>query len=324
MRVEPATSWDVYLPAWTCCMSDVHWFSEEHLLDYSREEETEELEGAFRGEGNLFLMAVDDGGSCLGVLGIRVQGELGTLRRWEPAVPALHRNLGVGEALLKRGLEKARIMGVTRVCTILKYPYGSPLPWNGRLYERHGFSRTKSGVNLVMDLEGDSEREPSESFETAPCDDYSIDEAVDFVLRAFASEAEDREIHGGDETVSDPEGVRRIIGMEKQGRFGRTSQTLKRVALSDGEPAGFIKSFIREEKYLPDFGLIGILGVFPEYRRQGIGYYLIDHALAQFRGEGLRYAYVGTSDRNYKALRAYEKAGFRPLFRQINYEKNLT
>lgn len=324
MRVESVRSWDVYLPAWTRCMSDVHWFSEEHLLDYSREEQTDELEGEFHGEGNLFLMTVDDGGSCLGVLGMIIRGDVATVRRWEPAVPALQRDLGVGEALLERGLEEARLRRVKSVRTILKYPYGSPLPWNGELYERHGFSRAKTGVNLVMDLEGDAGREPSESFETAPCDDYSIDEAVDFVLRAFASETEDREIHGGDETVSDPEGVRRIIEMEEQGRLGRTSPSLKRVALVDGEPAGFIKCFIREEKYLPDFGLIGILGVFPEYRRRGIGYYLINHALTQFKGEGLRYAYVGTSEFNHKALRAYEKAGFRPLFRQINYEKNLT
>ena len=324
MRVEPAPSWGVYLPAWTRCMADVHWFSGEHLLDYSRQEEAEELEGEFREEGNHFLMAVDDEGSCLGVLGVKMQGEIATIRRWEPAVPARYRGLGVGEELLERGLEEARLRGVKRVRTILKYPYGSPLPWNGRLYEGHGFSRIKPGVNLVMDMEADVGGETPESFETVTCDDFSVDEFVEFVLRAFASEAEDREIHGGDETVSDTEGIRRIIGIEKQGKFGRTSPSLKRVALVDGEPAGFIKGFVRKEKYLPDFGLIGILGVFPKYRRRGIGYYLIDHALKQFRGEGLRYAYVGTSESNHKALWAYEKAGFRPRFRQITYEKNLT
>lgn len=58
-------------------------------------------------------------------------------------------------------------------------------------------------------------------------------------------------------------------------------------------------------------GAIQNLGVVPSYRGQGLGKALIRQALAGFRGEGLRRAYLEVTAENAGAVRLYRDAGFR-------------
>ena len=71
------------------------------------------------------------------------------------------------------------------------------------------------------------------------------------------------------------------------------------------------------------YGTIACLGVFPEYRRRGVATMLIVDALRLFKMHGCRYAYVGTPERNIKAIRLYEKLGFEPIFRIHLYEREI-
>ncbi len=323
MRIEEAGSFGEYYPSWVRCMKDVYWFSGDRFWDYSRREESEELRRDFGDEGNVFLLAVRDDGGALGALGARFRGEVGTIRRWEPAVPAEHMGSGAGEALLRYVEASARERGIKKLRTNLRYPYGGGTPWCGSLYLGLGYRDPKPGIQLLADLCEEGLREAPRRIETTPCDGYTVDELAEFTLRAFASTPEDEAIHGADEKVSDPEVVKRVIEHQRGGGIGFTTPEMGRVALVEGEPAGFIRCSIVEEEHRPRFGLIAILGVFPEYRGRGIGYSLVAHALDEFKEHGCRYSYVGTPRNDRNALRVYEKAGFRPIFNISFYEKGL-
>ena len=96
-----------------------------------------------------------------------------------------------------------------------------------------------------------------------------------------------------------------------------------RVAVVDGTPAGFVCSTIREHENRPRFGLIAILGVIPEYRRMGIGSWLVCDALNKFKRRGCNHGYVGTPQANMKGIRLYEKNWFKPIFYTNHYSMTL-
>ena len=298
-------------------MKDTYWYSKQHFFDYNRDEEIEDLREEFHNPNNIYLIASD--GNPLGVIGLKIRGKRGTIRRWEPAVPEKYRGLHVAESLIVKALEITKIRGVESIHTNIKYPYGSQEPWLCNEYRTQGFMEQKKMLNFIKKIEYDLPLIPS--FDMNSSHNYSVDEVTEFTLRAFATTPEDIEIHGKDLSVSDPVIAKETITIQRAGMMGKSLPELGQVALIDGEPAGFIRCLIREEKYRPDYGLIGILGVFPEYRRKGIGTALVNYAITKFKDYGLQYAYVGTKENNHQAIKAYTKAGFQPLFRQITYEK---
>jgi hypothetical protein len=115
MIIAEAGQWSEYLPAWETCMQGVYWFDEARFFDYTREEESRSLEEQFGEEDNIFLVALDP--QPIGVLGIRVNGEQGTIRRYEPAVKEGH--IDVGEALIAEGIWRAALRGRLGSLTML-------------------------------------------------------------------------------------------------------------------------------------------------------------------------------------------------------------
>ncbi|UCD43792.1 MAG: GNAT family N-acetyltransferase [Candidatus Bathyarchaeota archaeon] len=321
MRIDTADSWQQYLESWSRCMRDTYWFKERCFFDYSREEETEALREEFKKGDNIFLIASDDCGDTLGTLGIRIKGERGVIRRWEPAVPLVLRDSGVGESLLEEGVRFAREQGVRRLTATLRYPHDSEKPWCGGLYNGLCFREKKPGLQLILRLNGER-YEPPLNLETLPCDDFSDMGITSFVIRCFATTPEDIAVHGDDKNVSDLVSAERVIRFQRGGGLGYSPSDLRRVALVDGEPAGFIRNFIPDDPYRPRFGLIGQLGVFPEYRRRGIGISLVMDSLNTLKKKSCEYAYVGTPQSNHAAINLYEKIGFRPIFKIIFCEKN--
>ncbi len=321
MRFDLAKFWQQYLESWTSCMGDTYWFKEQHFFDYNREEETETLRGNFVKGEDIFLVASDEDG-VLGTLGINVHGGRGTIRRWEPAVPLQHRGGSVGEGLLVEGMRLALERGVRKLTATLRYPYDVEKPWCGRLYESLGFREIKPGLQLIMRLEGRG-YEPPLTLETRPCDDYSEEEITQLVLGCFATTSEDIAIHGDDENVSNPVVAERVIRFQRGEEVGKSPAELRKVALVEGKPAGFIRNFIRKESYRPRFCLIGQLGVLPKYRRRGIGLSLVMDSLNALKEHDCEYVYVGTPQSNHNAIRLYEKVGFHPIFKISLYEKIL-
>ena len=318
MIVSEAGSWESYLSAWEECMRGAHWFDEDRFFDYTREEEARELEEQFREGRGLFLVASDP--MPVGVLGIRIDGEVGTMRHHEPAVRPGRAD--AGEALIEEGVRRSAARGVRRLRTTLRHPHDAPAPWQASLFAEKGFTDGREpGVQLIADL-ASTEAKPIE-METIPCDEFPLEEVAGFVLRAFARTPEDRAIHERDHNVTRLGPALRTLQAIWGGGYGESPPELRKVALVDGAPAGFIVSFIPEPGSRGAYGTIGCLGVFPEYRRRGIATALVLDALGLLKARGCEYAYVGTPERNSKAIGLYEGLGFRPIFRIRFYERDI-
>ena len=322
MRVV-SLDYENYLRVWNECMQEVYWFEENHFFDYSRIEEQKNLKDQMSNPENIFLVAQSDNREPIGVIGVKVKGKTATIRRWEPIVKIEYRGSGADATLVSEALRRCKKKGIERVTSTLRYPWGSEKPWLGDLFTEHGFKSIKPGIQLIKEMKS-SEPPPRTIYENHYDTQYTVEEIQGFILRAFIGTPEDRLIHSDDATVTDPETIHNHLVTQNDGFFGPSPPELRRIVQIDSKPAGFIRCFIRNEEHRPPFGLIGILGVFPEHRRTGIGYNLVWNVLQEFRKHGLDYAYVGTPEINTPAIRLYKKAGFEPLFRILNYEKKLS
>lgn len=329
MIIEEAKSKEVYIRAWTEGMRHVHWFNEPKLFGYNPDEMVEELQRDFGKPGSAFLKAIARRSKkVIGVLGIRLEEEVGVLRRWEPAVPPRNRESGAGEALIEKGLEWLRHEGAEKAVCLLKYPYSSSETgdWHISLYERCGFRQTGPiSVQMLADLEHRQTEPPliPSNLVISTGREYTLDDFAEFTLKAYASTVEDRAIHGWDPLVSNREAVLKGLRSIKQGKYGSSPVECWIVATVDAEPAGFVVSFIPNDNFRPTYGVVGLIGVFPEFRGQGTAFTLVAEAHKCFRKHGCRYAYVGTPETNEGAISLYEKAGYKPVFEIANFERKL-
>ncbi|MDA1050694.1 MAG: GNAT family N-acetyltransferase [Planctomycetota bacterium] len=88
------------------------------------------------------------------------------------------------------------------------------------------------------------------------------------------------------------------------------------VAEIDGQVVGYITTFRDRDAGI---GLIPNLAVDAGQRGHGIGRQLIQHALNNFREEGLTHAKIETLDQNDVGQGLYPSLGFREVARQIHY-----
>lgn len=90
------------------------------------------------------------------------------------------------------------------------------------------------------------------------------------------------------------------------------------IAEVDGAVAGWSTWWLHEDRSV---GEIGYNGVHPDFRGRGIGTELVRRALEQIRAAGMRIATVATGlNEGHAAARAvYEKLGFEPIFKSVNY-----
>ena len=71
-------------------------------------------------------------------------------------------------------------------------------------------------------------------------------------------------------------------------------------------------------------GEISTIGVLQTYRRTGIGVRLMLHGLQTLKAKGMTKAILGVDDYNpTKALKLYEKVGFRAKKRDFTFERTL-
>ena len=95
----------------------------------------------------------------------------------------------------------------------------------------------------------------------------------------------------------------------------------------DGESIGYIGAGIDEKYNLEKHvrrGDIFTIGVLKTYRRKGIAARLILHAIEAFKTEGMTVATLGVDDYNLtKAIRLYEKVGFKVKKKDIIFEKEV-
>ncbi len=92
------------------------------------------------------------------------------------------------------------------------------------------------------------------------------------------------------------------------------------VAEAEGRMAGYITTLIDREF---GRGRIPNLAVAAEFRGQGLGRLLIEHALEYFRREGLAYAMIETMAQNEIGQHLYPACGFVEVARQVHYARKL-
>jgi ribosomal protein S18 acetylase RimI-like enzyme len=95
----------------------------------------------------------------------------------------------------------------------------------------------------------------------------------------------------------------------------------------DGETVGYVGVGIDEKYNLEknvQAGDIFTIGVLKKYRRRGIGARLILHALETLKAKGMTKAMLGVDNYNpTKAMRLYEKAGFKVTKKDLVFEREL-
>ena len=92
------------------------------------------------------------------------------------------------------------------------------------------------------------------------------------------------------------------------------------VAETEGRIAGYVTTLLDCEA---GKGRIPNLAVAAEFRGQGLGRRLIEHALDYFRREGLAYAMIETMAQNETGQHLYPACGFVEVARQIHYARKL-
>ena len=104
--------------------------------------------------------------------------------------------------------------------------------------------------------------------------------------------------------------------------FLRATPSQAYVIEADGETAGFGSYRLNSEKRI---GEIQYNGVNPRFRGRGLGKKLLEHGLTKLKENGIRLAVVSTglNEGHAPARNMYEKAGFKPVSRNITYAMNL-
>lgn len=326
-EIREEASLEGYLASWECCMGSAPWFNSDSLFWYDREEELEELRSSF-GSENVFLVADRAGGSePLGVLAAVMRKDSGHVLPWHPGVIPDRRCEGVGEALITEVSKCVKARGAEKVTFTLKYSCDSPESgaWLDNLYRGCGFVQTRpKGLQMLADL---TRIEPlgssvNSELEITGRENLDIDDLVAYTLRAFASDPEDRADFGWDPLTTTWEGARKFFDRTISGEKWRSPPQFFRVAWLGGEPVGFAGSLSMRSD--DTRGIVGPVGVFPEHRRRGIGTAVVLSSLDILREHGFKYAYLGTSVDNKRAIGLYEKIGFDAVFHTVFFEKDLS
>jgi ribosomal-protein-alanine N-acetyltransferase len=92
------------------------------------------------------------------------------------------------------------------------------------------------------------------------------------------------------------------------------------VAEDNGCVVGYITTWQDREAGI---GHIPNIAIAPEYRGQGLGRVLIEHALAHFRASGLTHAKIETLAQNVVGNHLYRDLGFVEVARQVHFVARL-
>jgi len=329
--ITKAESAEEYLEAWKKAMRDTPWFRERRPFDYHPDQMIEEIRLEFEKAGNIYLVAKSGRREeTVGVLGVRLEGKVGTLGRWEPAVPLKYRDSQVGEALLEEAFSRLHERHVSNVNCMLKSAFNQPqtVIWHTRLYEKCGF--TKKSPSSIMFLTDFSKVKISKmlprvaNLQIIDGSEFSLKEFAGFTQRAYMTTLEDRAVHLNDPFISNAENLLKTLEALREGKMGFSPPECWLVAKLKDNILGFIIGFMpKKSKYRPAHGVIGELGVFPEYRRKGIATTLITEIFKCFREFECEYSIVSTLKTNEPAISLYKKMGYHPAFELVDFEKSL-
>jgi ribosomal protein S18 acetylase RimI-like enzyme len=330
VEIKLIDTWETYRSAWRACAESLPWVKEKKFIHYNLEEELEELKEEFQNTSNRYLVAYINKQEIIGCLSIRIRNNQAMLRRWEPLVQENYSFKEIGKRLLDEGLRILKDMFVQTVHVMLKYEFNETNEVMGLLdlFLISGFvdSRppaiqfikdvtTIDKVNKVTEKIKDIVIKTRESFEIADFCNLS--------MKAFASTEEDKEIHGWDKITTDYETCMRFNQRIFDGKQGYSPAEFWLVATINDQPAGFIIGTGPKRADDQQIGVIGILGILPQYRGKGVAFRLVSELEKKFIKTNYSFSFVGTSETNIGAIKFYEKLLYVPIQRIVYLCKNL-
>jgi ribosomal protein S18 acetylase RimI-like enzyme len=326
VKIVESVDWPSYKSIWQKSMKDYYWYKNDPVFDWNKYEELEDMKDGFGKPGNVFLEAHDNS-RIVGVFGFRHRGRMATLRRWEPVTIEHSSGLEIHQALLTHALDYLSEEGVECVRVLIKHPAKNPevIEHLANLFSQNGFVRYQPDtIDLVTRLD-DIVAPPKMNNGVSIDSESPIDPKIfgEYIIRAYGTTPEDLAIHSFDESVTNYETAVAVFGAIMEGRFGSSPPEFFKIAYVDHKPAGFIGGFISESKHKPVTGILGPLGVFPEFRRLGIGVVLISELFKSMNNHGCEYSAVGTPLANTNAIKMYEKAGYKTNCISIHLETML-
>ncbi|MHA1739330.1 MAG: GNAT family N-acetyltransferase [Candidatus Heimdallarchaeota archaeon] len=322
MEIRKIDSWDEYQKAWEKCAEDLPWVKEDKLLFLNKKEELEDLEQAFQNPDNIFLVAsISKNDYIIGCLSILVRGKNARIGRWEPVILAQHKNTVTKILLLEKAIELLKERGIETLGTTLKYEIDDPDVALEllNLLESFGFdNRIPPAIQLFQDLtKYEDSTKVNDTIKIKTRDTFTISDFCKFAQLAFATLKEDKKMHGWDAIVSDYDTCMKFNKFIIDGNMGFSPEDFWLVATIENSPAGYLLAYAPNRKDGLKLGMIGELGVLPDYRSKGAASTLINEILKKFKENNYEYTYVGTLDTNIGAIKVYEKNGFIQLHRVL-------
>jgi len=332
--VKEITSWNEYQAIWKTCVKSVPWGKEERFMFYNKEEEFIELKEQFKQGENLFLAALSEGTDekkeILGCLGFLIRNSQAQIRRWEPFVKKRSSFNAIARKLLEDGIMLLKRRGIKTLGTSFKYELNDPhnVPPLLELFTSTGFKdKIPPAQQFIKKLirkktiHKDYESKDYITIKTRA--DHSLEEFCDLTLQAFTTTDEDQKIHSWDPFVSNFNRcleLNRRIAAEK---LGYSPHDFWLVAHIKNQPAGLLVAFAPQRKNHLKVGVIGVLGVLPEFRGKGVARVLITTIERAFLQKGYNYSFVATPKTNLKAITLYERLNYTPFQQFVSLQKQL-
>ena len=225
------------------------------------------------------------------------------------------RDRGIEHQLVETGLRELKVRDMTTAQALVD---SSELDYVGAL-EGLGFRQVRVFSMMEMDLAnityniGENRQVAIRTLQKEREEDVEL-------LTSLSNETFKEHFNSRRDTIEE---VRHLLFSDQY--FDKAKEIF--FAELDGESIGYVGAGI-DEKYNLEKNVqrvdIFTIGVLKKYRRRGVGARLMLHALQTFRAKGMTRATLGVDDYNpTKAIRLYEKVGFKVKKKDLIFEREL-
>jgi ribosomal protein S18 acetylase RimI-like enzyme len=278
------------------------------LEEFKRDEKSPE----FDSEGRL-IAELD--GNPVGIVHAHVDKPREEKRgfvNWFGVIPE-HRGQGIEEKLAETAIKELKNRGMK---VVQSYVNGEPEE-DIRMWKNMGFKLIRTGSLMTKELAELPE----------------VEKNMEVVLKPLRKEAdEDLETLNllYNECFKEgflwrPKPLRNTVYEVREYPFVKTEGWF--FALLRGKHVGFVGASINDQYNTAKrakYGWISSIGVLKPYRKTGIGTRLILHGMNFLKANGMTTAILGVDDWNVtKAKQLYEKVGFKVIWKESSYEKNI-
>jgi mycothiol synthase len=225
-----------------------------------------------------------------------------------------HRRRGIGRALAEKAIESLRERGMQ----IAEVEVDMDKPAGVELVESMGFERVRVSSLMKMSLEnipsgiGENGDVQSRKLQKGSFEDLQL-------LTWLTNETFKEHYNWRPYTVEE---IRYF--MEQEPHFKEQEHLF---VLSEGKPLGYVVVGV-DQKYNKErntrLGWVLSIGVLKQNRLRGVGTRLMIEGMKSLKTKGMNEAMLGVDDQNpTKAIKLYEKVGFKVLKKDVTYRKNI-